>query len=216
MKLLVLGSSGASGKEITSLALEKGMLVTAMVRNPAKLNLQHENLKVVQGNILDEVSISLALKNIDAVVWAIGHENKASAKKAMAMDTCSRGTANLIKAMKTQGVTHLIAITSWGVGAENRKRTPFFFKNFIFRFILNKEFEDKQKQEEIIKLSDLDYTIIRPSRLTSDETFINPEIGYRLNYNHLSHTPRKVLAQFIITELINGSFLKKVVEISCR
>ena len=81
MKLLILGSSGKSGKIITLLALQRGMQVRAMVRNLAKLNLQHEYLEVMQGDILDEHAINEALRNIDAVVWAIGHENTAKAKK---------------------------------------------------------------------------------------------------------------------------------------
>src|SRR6266498_2968940 len=198
MKLLILGASGPSGREITTLALKKGIQVKAMVRNPAKLCLQHKNLEIVQGDILNEQSIHEALKNVDAVVWAIGHENKAKAKKTMVIDTCSRGTAYLVKAMKENGINRLIAISSWGVSEENRKRTPFFFRNFIFRFILHKEFEGKRKQEEIIRASDLRYTIVRPTRLTNDEKFTNFKAGYKLRYNHFSHTPRKALAEFII------------------
>ena len=131
------------------------------------------------------------------------------------MDTCSRGTAYLLKSMKRAGITRLISISSWGVGEENRSRTPFFFRNFIFRYILNKEFEDKKKQEDIIKSSESDYTIIRPSRLTNDDVFTNPEAGYKLKYTHHSHTPRKALAQFIVNELSNSNYINKVVELSC-
>ncbi len=198
MKVFILGATGALGKIVTNLALQKGMEVKAFVRNPAKMNVQHPQLEIVQGNILNETDVINAIKGVDAVVWAIGHENKKAAKKIMAMDTCSRGSQYIINAMNTHGVKRFIAVSSWGVGKDSRKRTPLFFRYFIFRLILNREFADKEKQEEIIRLSTTDYTIIKPSRLTSKIRNCELQVGHKLNYSHFSNTPRDLLADFIL------------------
>ncbi len=215
MKVSVLGATGVTGKEITNIALEKGMNIKTFVRNPAKMNEQHTMLEIVQGNILNETDVHNAVNGVDAVVWAIGHENKKSAKKTMALDTCSRGSRYVINAMNTHGIKRLIAISSWGVGKDSRKRTPFFFRNFIFRFLLNKEFADKEKQEEIIRSSGTDYSIIKPSRLTNKVKSRELEAGYKLNYSYFSNTPRVLLADFIVKALQNNLYVGKTVEVSC-
>lgn len=47
MKLSVLGATGQSGQFLVKQALDQGHIVTALVRNTAKLPLQHQNLKVI-------------------------------------------------------------------------------------------------------------------------------------------------------------------------
>jgi len=81
MKVFILGATGALGKIVTNLALQKGIEVKAFVRNPAKMNVQHPKLEIVQGNILNETDVNNAIKGVDAVVWAIGHENKKAVKR---------------------------------------------------------------------------------------------------------------------------------------
>ncbi|MDQ3846151.1 MAG: SDR family oxidoreductase [Bacteroidota bacterium] len=215
MKVFILGATGALGRTVTKLALEKGIDVKAFVRNPAKVSVQNSKLEIVQGNILNESDVNNAIKGVDAVIWTIGHENKKAAKKTMAMDTCSRGSRYVINAMNTHNLKRFIAVSSWGVGEDNRKRTPLFFKHFIFRFVLNKEFADKEKQEEIIRSSNTDYTIIRPSRLTNSVKNCGLQVGHALHYSHFSNTPRALLADFILKIIRDNSFVRETVEVSC-
>jgi putative NADH-flavin reductase len=53
MKLLIIGGTGGTGQELIKQALEQGHTVTALARNPEKLNIIHQNLRVIKGNILD-------------------------------------------------------------------------------------------------------------------------------------------------------------------
>ncbi len=215
MKVFILGATGALGKIVTNLALQKGIEVKAFVRNPAKMNVQHPKLEIVQGNILNETDVGNAIKGVDAVVWAIGHENKKAAKKLMAMDTCSCGSHYVINAMNMFGIKRFIAVSSWGVGNDSRKRTPLFFRHFIFRLILNKEFADKEKQEEIIRSSNTDYTIIKPSRLTNKIKNCELQVKYKLNYSHFSNTPRDLLAGFISKAIQDNLFVRETIEVTC-
>ncbi|MEJ7671782.1 MAG: NAD(P)-binding oxidoreductase [Chitinophagaceae bacterium] len=215
MKVFILGATGALGKIVTNLALQKGIEVKAFVRNPAKMNVQHSKLEIVQGNILNETDVSNTIKGVDAVVWAIGHENKKAAKKIMNLDTCSRGSQNVINAMNTFGLKRFIAVSSWGVGDDSRKRTPLFFRHFIFRLLLNKEFADKEKQEEILRSSNTDYTIIKPSRLTNKIKNCELQVKHKLNYSHFSNTPRDLLADFILKAIQDNLFTRETIEVTC-
>jgi putative NADH-flavin reductase len=72
MNLLVFGATGGTGRALVRQALSQGHVVTAFARNPEKISIAHEKLRVAQGNILDYESVEAAVKNQDAVVSALG------------------------------------------------------------------------------------------------------------------------------------------------
>lgn len=212
--ILILGGTGATGAIIVQMALQQGLPVRLLVRDPSKVPPATGALEVMQGNILNLGEVNRAVAGVDVVIWTIGHENTRSAKATMAMDTCSRGTTHVVAAMQRQGVSRIVAITSWGVGRESRQRTPFFFRNVVFGMVLNKEFADKEKQENLLRESGLHYTLIKPSRLTNGATARVPVVGEHLAYTHFSHTPRQVLAAFILEEALAPHYDRKTIEIS--
>jgi putative NADH-flavin reductase len=72
MNLLIFGATGGTGSAIVAQALEQGHRVTAFARNPDAIKTKHENLVVVQGDILDYASVERAVKRQDAVLSALG------------------------------------------------------------------------------------------------------------------------------------------------
>jgi uncharacterized protein YbjT (DUF2867 family) len=62
MKLLIFGTTGGTGRQLVELALAQGHVVTAFARNPAKLNLEHASLKVVQGDVMNLDSVEPGLR----------------------------------------------------------------------------------------------------------------------------------------------------------
>jgi nucleoside-diphosphate-sugar epimerase len=112
--------------------------------------------------VLDAVSVQNAVPGHDAVLCCLGSPaNKIG-------NIRSQGTLNVIQAMQKTGLKRFICQTSLGYGdsVEVLNRTPWFFKNLIVPFILKKGFADHALQEEYIKQSGLDWTIIRPGNLT--------------------------------------------------
>jgi putative NADH-flavin reductase len=72
MKLLVFGATGGTGGRLVQQALEQGHVVTAFARDPAKIHLVHDNLRVVTGDILDPASVDAAVAGQDGVLSALG------------------------------------------------------------------------------------------------------------------------------------------------
>jgi putative NADH-flavin reductase len=72
MKLLVFGATGGTGKELVRQALQQGHVVTAFARDPGKIQLAPDELRVVRGDILEPESIETAVAGQDAVLSALG------------------------------------------------------------------------------------------------------------------------------------------------
>jgi putative NADH-flavin reductase len=72
MKLLIFGGTGRTGRAVVAQALEQGHVVTVFARDPSKLGMAHENLRVMKGDIADYDSVETAIKAQDAVLSALG------------------------------------------------------------------------------------------------------------------------------------------------
>lgn len=69
-KIILIGASGFVGSAILNEALNRGLEVTAIVRNPDKIKLSHPNLKVIKGDVSDVASLADILKGADGVISA--------------------------------------------------------------------------------------------------------------------------------------------------
>src|SRR5437588_7680546 len=74
LRLLVIGATGGTGREIVQQALRQGHQVTAFVRNPAKLQIEHVNLQVAKGDVLDYAMVESAMRGQEAMLSALGHK----------------------------------------------------------------------------------------------------------------------------------------------
>lgn len=161
MKLLVVGSTGGTGREIVRQALEQGHHVTAFARNPKDVTIHHDRLTVVQGNVLDPGTVERAVQGHDAVLSALGHK-----RFFLPTSILSTGTANIINAMNKHGVRRFICETTLGI-SDSRGKLGLYYSLFVIPVITFWYFRDKVKQERLIKESGLDWTIVRPGQLTN-------------------------------------------------
>jgi putative NADH-flavin reductase len=72
MKLLIFGGTGRTGRALVKQALAQGHVVTVFARDPTKLGVAHDNLRMMKGDIADYNSIETAIKAQDAVLSALG------------------------------------------------------------------------------------------------------------------------------------------------
>jgi hypothetical protein len=73
-RVLVIGATGGTGRQLVTQALERGYAVTALVRDPSRLEVDHPQLAVIQGDVLDKDSVEAAMRGQEAVLCALGHK----------------------------------------------------------------------------------------------------------------------------------------------
>ena len=171
MELIVFGSTGATGRQVVTQALEQGHDVTAFARNPEKLDQKHEKLQVIKGDVLDFASVERAIQGQDVVLCTLGLPpmDKSNLR--------ANGTKNIIRAMEKTGVKRFICQSSAGVG-DSSDTLPFLMKYLIVPFMLRRAFADHEIQENYIKESQLDWIIVRPTALTDGEHTGSYQHGY--------------------------------------
>ncbi|MBI2619429.1 MAG: SDR family oxidoreductase [Ignavibacteriales bacterium] len=209
MNLLVIGSTGGTGREIVTQALEQGHFVTAFARNPARMKTRHERLTVVEGNVLDPASLDRAVPGHDAVLCALGHK-----QWFIKTGILSEGTRNLISAMETHGVKRLICETTLGIG-DTRGKLGLYYTLFVIPFITYFYFRDKERQEQFIRESSLDWIIVRPGQLTNGRKRgiyrHGPDVGSFLMTVHIS---RADVAGFMLNQTKDDTHLAQAVSIA--
>jgi putative NADH-flavin reductase len=210
MKLLLFGATGGTGIQVLLQALEQGHYVTAIVRNPAKIAIQSEKLNILQGDVLTS-NLDLAFVEQDAVICCLG----APANKAGTLR--SKGTQNIIDAMKKANISRLICQTSLGYddSKEVLNCTSFFFKKIIVPFVLKSTFSEHLLQEKAIKQSGLNWTIVRPGNLTNGKRTGNYKSDFPYSDTKLKvKISRADVAHLLLKQLATADNNQKVIGIS--
>jgi putative NADH-flavin reductase len=210
-KIIVFGASGITGTHIVTQALNQGYLVTAFVRNTSKIKIQHSNLHIVQGDIMNIETVASAILGQDAVICCIGTE-------AFKDGTVrSDATKNILVAMEKTCVKRFICQTSLGVGDSrvSFKRLPFFVRIFIVPLLIQKALEDHERQENYIKTSNTDWTIVRPAGLYNTALTKNYRHGFAYDDKTIRmKISRADIAHFILQEVALLTYLHKTVGVS--
>ena len=204
MKILILGATGPTGQHLVRKALEESHQVTAFVLNASKLNLQHENLTVIQGDVLDKTAIKNAVKGHDAVLSALGRGKKLSSDNLMA-----NSVANLIPAMVAANVTRIVFLSAIGVG-ETYKQSSFIQK-LIFKTFLRNLYSDKAKADTMLIKSQLDWTIVCPVLLTDSPATGKYQVGEIIQMKGQPKISREDVADFMIQQIKDTNYLRKLV-----
>ncbi len=101
-RVLIIGATGGTGRQLVTQALERRYVVTALVRDPSRLKVDHPQLTVMQGDVLDESSVEAAMRGQEAVLCALGHKRFFYPSRIL-----SEGTRNILRVMETNGVARL-------------------------------------------------------------------------------------------------------------
>lgn len=157
MKVIIFGAGGKTGLLTVFQALEKGHLVTAFTRNKSKVSIQHKNISIVEGDVLNFEAVKKAIEGHDVVISALGIDTR---KKNTVL---SDATSNILKAMEACGVKRFICMSSAGILGND---AGFFFGKIFMPLFLKEVFKDKKRQMAVIQKSNLDWIIVRPSGLT--------------------------------------------------
>jgi putative NADH-flavin reductase len=202
-KILILGATGPTGRLITSQALERGHIVTAIVRSPEKAA-EFKGARIILGDARDENTLREAVTGQDAVVSALG----TPASPFREVTLLSKATRALVKVMKAEQVSRLVAITGIGAG-DSRGHGGLIFDNVIFPLLLRHVYADKNRQEAIIRESGLDWTLVRPSILNNKPDRKPVRVLEDLSNVHGGTISRADVASFVLDQVQEGSWVHR-------
>ena len=201
-RVLIVGATGGTGRQLVAQALERGHEVTALVRNPAKLLVDDPRLTVIRGDVLDYDAVERAVAGQGAVVSALGHKRFFYPTRIL-----SEGTGNLLKAMRAHGVRRLVCETSLGIGS-SAGRMGLWYTLFVIPLILPFYFWDKTRQERIIAAAKVDWVIVRPGVLINGARRGRYDHGLHVgNFLRTVRISRADVADFMLNQLDTDTYL---------
>jgi putative NADH-flavin reductase len=163
-KIVIIGSSGSTGKELLKLALNAGYDVTVIVRNPDSV-MSNKNLKAIKGDVLNLESLNNSLEKADVVISCLGPTKNLKAGNLM-----SQGTKNIIKSCEKNSVNKVIMMS--GILQSDGKELSFLNRNALklVRIFLSDIYKDKIIAETAVQKSSLDWVIVRSVGLTNNQS----------------------------------------------
>lgn len=208
MKILVFGASGGTGRELLKQALDKGIEVTAFVRDAAKVrDIQHANLAAVRGNVLNTGEVGRAVAGHDAVLYAIGAGPKRTTIR-------EQGTRIVIEAMQASNVKRLVCLSSFGVG-DSKTDLSFLTRYIVVGMFLRHAFADHERQEAVVRKCALDWTLVRPPHLKDGVRTGAYQHGLTLAYGTIKGwISRADLADFMLKQLEDNRYVRQAPRVS--
>jgi putative NADH-flavin reductase len=211
MKVVVFGATGPTGRALVARALERGHEVTAFARNPDAIDAKHDALHPFTGDVLQPATVDSAIKGQDAVLCAVGPRRRAGHGETPA-NVVSVATRHILESMHKHKVKRLVSMSSVGVGDSRGKyqagAMSFFFEKVVIPLALKREFQDKELQETLVRESDVDWVLVRPTSLTD-----GPARGkYRVDVDGgrvPSRISRSDVAAFMVDQLESDEYLRK-------
>jgi uncharacterized protein YbjT (DUF2867 family) len=210
MKILVLGATGLTGKELVRQALDAGHEVTAFVRDPTRYPEKHPALRVAVGDVSRPETVADAVRGQEAVICAVGP--RSSRQPGTVISDAAR---NLVAAMKANGVQRLVFQSGMMVGEARGTSAPKRLLIGFFGWLNGALKADKQIAERTVRESELAWVLVRP-----------PMIGpgpARLDYLAQEDVPSRLstlsaadVAHAVLRAATDGSWVHQVIELSNR
>tara|TARA_R110000850_G_scaffold40805_1_gene105103 strand:- start:936 stop:1571 length:636 start_codon:yes stop_codon:yes gene_type:complete len=210
MNITIFGGTGETGILVIKKALSDGHAVTAFARNPTKITFKDNNLKVIKGELTDNVQIEKAIRDSNAVISVLGPTGKTKGL------TISTGIRNIISAMEKNNVKRLIATATPSFKDANDKyQFSFSFAVFMVKTMMKDVYNDIVATGTAISNSKLDWTLVRLPMLSKKPKTEKLNIGYTGTDNvKLFSLSREDLADFLVKQINDKTYIGKAPIIS--
>lgn len=196
MKIALFGATGQVGRELTTLLLANGHFLKALVRDSGSVDAA-ENLQLIEGDVLNAEDVEECVKGCDIVYILLGTRgNKATT-------VYSSGTKNIVSAMEKFGVRRVVCLSSAGVLGYDGG----FFGRIVVPLTLWRPFRDKRKQLEILSVTDLDWTIVRPTEIKNKPAGVLEVRYHKMGKPSIS---MKSLVQFLYDQIFSKDNIHKM------
>ena len=220
MKLTIFAATGGIGQQILGQAVAAGHDVTAVVRNPGKLSGQ---VRAVQADLAtaNAEALAPAVAGADAVLSGLGPRSKAE------YGIVTTGTRAITGAMQAAGVRRIVVVSAAPVGTVASPGQPDPPKHdpgegFIMRHALTpmvkaafgKSYADLAQMEEELAGSGLDWTVIRPPRLTNKPLTGSYRTAYGQNVRRGVFISRADVAHLMLAVLGEPETIKQIIGVA--
>jgi uncharacterized protein YbjT (DUF2867 family) len=156
-RLGIVGASGNLGGELVSQALDLGLRVNALTRDPRHIQKANENLTIYKGDLEHGEGLEAFVTGCRFVLFAASSHQAA---------TCM---ANLVRAIGWKKVDRLVLVSRLGVGdSEHQSRKASGMLASFMPRVRKSLFDDIGHAEELLRVSGLPYSIFRATELTDD------------------------------------------------
>jgi putative NADH-flavin reductase len=202
VKILVIGATRGVGLQLVQQALARDHEVTVLIRDVGRMPLQNERLRIAAGDILNGASVLKATAGQDAVCVCIGHPPTREP-----VSLFSAGTRFVLEAMAVHRVRRLVCVTGIGAG-DSFGHGGFLFDKILFPLWLRQIYEDKNRQESMLRSSNLDWVIVRPGFLTNGPKTEHYRVLHDLHGVTAGKISRADVAHFMLRALEDDSLLR--------
>jgi uncharacterized protein YbjT (DUF2867 family) len=203
MKVLILGATGGTGREIVREARAQGHQAVALVRSKTKAG-DIAGAELVEGDARDERALARALEGCSGVLSALG----TAMSPFREVTLLSVATRALVTAMEAQNVRRLVCITGLGAG-DSRGHGGVLFDTLIFPLLLRKVYDDKNRQEDAVRGSKLDWVLVRPVVLNDKPARGAVRALTDLSAIHGGTVARGDVAKFVVQQLTDDTWLRR-------
>ncbi len=205
MRIAIFGATGKTGHHLVEQALERGWEVTAFARTPDGLASDlRAGVDLVEGDVQNLRDVERAVEETDAVVSALGPTDSSSD------DVLEVAAEHLVHSMHRRNVDRLVTLSGAGVSSERDK--PPVSRGFLVTlmdYFADRVLEDDRRHVETIRESDLEWVIVRPSRLSDEEPSGNFRSGY-LPPGPDARIARADLAEFMLDQLLTDMYVREM------
>jgi putative NADH-flavin reductase len=209
MRITIFGATGGTGKQLVEQALEAGNDVVAYVRNPSKLDMNHKDLTIVQGELTDQTLIECAVRGANAVISVLGPRGGSKSKPL------TEGMQNIIASMKKQGVRRLVISST--LSAKDSNDLPEFRARALVNLVklaMHAAYEEIIGVAETVRASALDWTIVRLTMLNDKPKSGKVRVGYLGKGEVGTWISRADVADFMLKQLEDTKYLRQAPAIS--
>jgi putative NADH-flavin reductase len=210
MKIAIFGSTGLVGNVLIKKAITAGYEVKTLARDPGKLENLRDRIEIIKGNVFEPLSIEATIQGTGAVLSTIGPP---PGKKCDPLQY-EKAMKDIVRLMDNNNIKRYIHIGGAAHAGGENEYWPFerrflrLFLNLFGKQIL----VAKHLEWEVLKTSDLDWTLVRPPRIA------NEKVSGKISVNERKLDSLKVsvedLADFILEQITSKEWIRKAPLIS--
>lgn len=215
-KVLVLGATGRTGHWVLIAALKQDWSVHALVRDRRRISLSHPNLILFEGDVCRAEDMRDALYGCEGVISVLNVSRKSDfpwSPLRSPATLMSDAIGQVLSLAPKTGLRRLILCSASGVG-DSWDQLPAWFRWLVKHSNIRYAYEDHDRQEEEVRKSDLEWTIVRPVGLSnskrSERIYEYVGVGRKPGWM----ISRKSVARYMVEGLDRNDLIGKTVIIS--